>query len=764
MVKNLLSYCLSCLGVTLWCVVGMHSSVCAFFLQTPSLIDSLEQTLARKDINDSVRLSVLVNLSYRCGTRSPFRAEEYARRALALGQQLHRPQAVAHAYRHLGTSFFARSLYSQALMLYDSSLQIAQRLNDTQAISAVWTNMGLVFEEQGDYPQALEYALRALRLDEALGKREDIAISLLNIGTLYYRQRQYSEALVFYERARQMFSALRLDESLAETMLGVGRVYKDKKQYAEALRQFEAALPLARSYNNQWLVAELDHELATVYLFQRNTKQALPYLQEALRIRQQRQDKKGIATTLSVFGSFYLLKQEPYRAAQYYQESLRFADSLSLKDLQMKASYHLSEIYKEQGRYKMALEYRDKGYAYKDSLFNADRSRETGRIEMRHQLEKKEAENQLLVRERELQQVKQSQERFVLAAVSALLLCCVGVMVLLWRFNSRQRAVNQMLQHQQNLVQEQAHEIEMINTELQERNARLEDANNELLLTYSQIQEQAAHLQSKNSMLEMLDNEKNEFLGIVTHDLKSPITSIMLSAEMGMVYYDKMPEKDRREVLRKIHLSAERMFSIVTNLLDINAIETGNLQLTYTGIPLVRFVRELVSEYQERALAKNLLLQYEVDASAATEPEPVLVSDRHFVGEVLDNLLSNALKYSPQGKRIVVRVACREDWMRCEVQDEGPGLSDEDKKRLFGKFARLSARPTGGEHSTGLGLSIVKKLVEVMHGRVWCESEVGKGATFIVEFPLLPQETSSQESSQESSQKLQESKVPSESV
>jgi signal transduction histidine kinase len=73
--------------------------------------------------------------------------------------------------------------------------------------------------------------------------------------------------------------------------------------------------------------------------------------------------------------------------------------------------------------------------------------------------------------------------------------------------------------------------------------------------------------------------------------------------------------------------------------------------------------------------------------------------------------------------------------MRLEVQDEGQGLSDEDKQRLFGKFARLSARPTAGEHSTGLGLSIVKTMVERMKGRVWCESEYGHGATFIVELP-----------------------------
>jgi len=73
--------------------------------------------------------------------------------------------------------------------------------------------------------------------------------------------------------------------------------------------------------------------------------------------------------------------------------------------------------------------------------------------------------------------------------------------------------------------------------------------------------------------------------------------------------------------------------------------------------------------------------------------------------------------------------------VRCEVQDEGPGLSPQDQQRLFGKFARLSAKPTGGEHSTGLGLSIVKKTVEAMNGKVWCESELGRGATFSVELP-----------------------------
>ena len=111
--------------------------------------------------------------------------------------------------------------------------------------------------------------------------------------------------------------------------------------------------------------------------------------------------------------------------------------------------------------------------------------------------------------------------------------------------------------------------------------------------------------------------------------------------------------------------------------------------------------------------------------------------------QVLENLVSNAVKYSPPGKNIFVRLKRLPAAARCEVQDEGPGLSAEDQKKLFGKFARLSAKPTGGEHSTGLGLSIVKKMVEAMKGQVWCESEPGKGATFIVSLPASVEGTGS---------------------
>jgi len=103
--------------------------------------------------------------------------------------------------------------------------------------------------------------------------------------------------------------------------------------------------------------------------------------------------------------------------------------------------------------------------------------------------------------------------------------------------------------------------------------------------------------------------------------------------------------------------------------------------------------------------------------------------------QILDNLISNAVKFSPPGRKVYLNILPKNDNINFSIKDEGPGLTEDDKLNLFGKFKRLSAQPTGDENSTGLGLSIAKKLTEAMNGKIWCESEAGKGAEFIVEFP-----------------------------
>jgi signal transduction histidine kinase/ligand-binding sensor domain-containing protein len=296
---------------------------------------------------------------------------------------------------------------------------------------------------------------------------------------------------------------------------------------------------------------------------------------------------------------------------------------------------------------------------------------------------------------------------------------------------------NTEIKRQLQILDAQAREIELANTALNEKNLHLTEANDEIQRQQHILEEQAAdielansELQERNAQLQTLNQEKNEFLGIATHDLKNPIASIRMSVSLVQKYFDKMSKDEVLERLRAVETSAERMTDIISNLLDINAIETGNFNVHVAETELVALARRITSEYEERAAAKDLTLHF-----SASNSEILGYADPNIAMEIFDNLISNAVKYSPQGRNIYVRLQRQAENILIAVQDEGPGLSEDDKAKLFGKFTRLSARPTAGEHSTGLGLSIVKRMVEAMNGKVWCESELGKGATFIVELP-----------------------------
>ncbi len=230
--------------------------------------------------------------------------------------------------------------------------------------------------------------------------------------------------------------------------------------------------------------------------------------------------------------------------------------------------------------------------------------------------------------------------------------------------------------------------------------------------------------------LREMNDEKNEFMGIAAHDLRNPLSAIKGYSEMVVEEARELPHRGIEENGLRIRDAATRMAEMVRNLLDANRIERGEMKLNLAPTNLALLLSSVVETHRERATAKQQVLLMEIEPSSATA-----LVDPTVMVQVLENLISNAVKYSPSGKSIFVRLTRLPEAVRFEVRDEGPGLSQDDQKKLFGKFARLSAKPTGGEHATGLGLSIVKKMVEAMGGQVRCESEPGRGALFLVEFP-----------------------------
>jgi len=263
----------------------------------------------------------------------------------------------------------------------------------------------------------------------------------------------------------------------------------------------------------------------------------------------------------------------------------------------------------------------------------------------------------------------------------------------------------------------------------------LDSVTSQLGSAFQLLETQNERLTNVNQNLVDLNNEKNEFLGIVAHDLKNPLASILLGIEMLQRYQERMTTDQQQKKYGDMISTTRRMQAIITNLLDVNAIDTGKVKLVPTQFNFTDAVHAVVDDYAERAKEKGIVLHFEAETD-----DVLAFADNNASVQILDNLVSNAVKYSPFDKNVWVVVKKVRNSAQCLVKDEGPGLSEDDKKKLFGKYARLSAKPTGGEHSTGLGLSIVKKLAEAMQGNVWCESELGQGATFFLELPLTNSE------------------------
>lgn len=231
--------------------------------------------------------------------------------------------------------------------------------------------------------------------------------------------------------------------------------------------------------------------------------------------------------------------------------------------------------------------------------------------------------------------------------------------------------------------------------------------------------------------LKALAEDKDELLGILTHDLKNHLGGMQMSAQLLHDRMERQPTDGKSEhLVDNILLNTAQMLAFVKEFLA-NSLAERTLEFNTEPVNLAQAANQAVRQYHLAAERKEIEFVCNLDNTSSTiEADPTALK------QVLDNLISNAVKFSPSKKAIHITVApVNGDCVECCIRDEGPGFTDGDKAHMFRRYARLTARPTAGEPSTGLGLSIVKKLVEAMHGHLLLDSTLGEGATFTVRLP-----------------------------
>jgi len=282
--------------------------------------------------------------------------------------------------------------------------------------------------------------------------------------------------------------------------------------------------------------------------------------------------------------------------------------------------------------------------------------------------------------------------------------------------NEQSNQIRKLLKKDVQSVQKGPDESEYLFDEISELNNTLVNLQRELT--------------RKNIELARLNELKNKFLGMAAHDLRNPIGVIMGFSDFLMEDMETVMSEDQIQMLITIQHSSEFMLHLLEDLLDITAIESGKLVLELQKADLVSLVRKNANLNGIIATKKNINIQIEVPGFI-----PEVKIDVNKIEQVMNNLISNAIKYSMPGTLIKVNISCENDLIIVAVKDQGQGIPADEIEKLFKPFQRTSVRATAGEKSTGLGLSIVRNIVLGHGGNIWVESKLGEGSTFSFSIP-----------------------------
>lgn len=236
-------------------------------------------------------------------------------------------------------------------------------------------------------------------------------------------------------------------------------------------------------------------------------------------------------------------------------------------------------------------------------------------------------------------------------------------------------------------------------------------------------------IKEAHDQLLLLNEEKTELLQMAAHDLRGPLTGMQLVVDSSL----RLGAIPQPTALAMVEKQIRQMTALLNDLLEVDALEHGRREFRFEMLDPLAILAASLAAAEPLAAQKSI----RIDKRLA-EALPHIKADPTALRQITDNLLSNAIKFSPPESTVVVSLEQRDRMLRLEVRDQGPGVKADESERIFAKYARGSARPTGGEKSTGLGLSIVRQLAAAMNGRVWCEARetTGGGGVFVLLLPI----------------------------
>ncbi len=606
-------------------------------------------------------------------------AIDYFLKSTIISKDINNTKQLGELYFFIGTCCLLHTGdQARALNYYNQSIYYSSMSNNYRTLGSVYSAIFNIFRMNSSYEKALEYIFKAQENYEKAGYTEGIAWISYITGRLYCTVDLYEEAQTAY------FESLKLYRELAardDIMTGVAicldelAIVNIELNNEEIARKYnQQALEMHRQGKSQFGVSNSLRSLARIEYLSGNYDIALTYLDTSLKIKKNISDALGFSSIYNLFGLIFIEQKEYQRAIDSLEVGLDIALNNNQLMSIMAANKHLAQVYYILGNYDKAYTFKSQEVTIADSIYSSKTTRNMLQLEALYEIETGEEKIKQLEKENLINELSLSHETKLRNFLIGILFLSLIIIVMFFYFYHVKRQANIALTKSEKYLQE-------------------------------------------------LNATKDKLFSIISHDLRSPFNALLGLINLLKENSNEYDEEQTKQIITSIHDSAHQNYVLLNNLLEWANSQTSTLKISPESFMLEDVIKNVISLLSKNAKNKEILISQE------THPAGIF-ADKNMLHSVLRNLLSNAIKFSNSGDTIHITYKQDVSQTVISVSDSGIGISETNIKRLFHIEDNYHINGTKGEKGSGLGLIICKEFVEKHDGRIWVESEPGKGSTF----------------------------------
>lgn len=656
------------------------SSVLSLHAQS---LDSLEATL-QSNLTDTARIKVLTKLSQAYQFLDFSKSVNYSKEALALAEKTEEAHYKVLAYQNVAYLSTLSGDYSTALKYDNLSMELDVVAKDTAMLAIDYNNIGSDYYDLGEYDEAYFYLTQSYRMGTAVKDTLRMLIALHNVGRVFKELGQYDQAVNHLKLSLKLSNQLGDKEGEPYTFDEMGDVMLRNSQYDSAAYYLMQAIAMSRKMNIQILQPRIYSKLATLYHKKNDFGTASAYYDSAYTMHATTSNRFGMAEA-ELGRSIVLTSEKRYdEAISKVETALSAAHEINARVLEIKCYNQLSALYEHKGDFQKSLAYYKRYKMLEDTLFSQETQGKLLRDQIRFETEARDSQIAALSQLRGAHEDEIKKQEFIRNILVVVMALAAILLVTVYRSGQRRKKINMLLlQHQD-------------------------------------------EMEKRSEELEKLNQVKDKFFSIISHDLRSPINA--LAGILDLLDKGAIKPEELHIHTQELKVRFNHTRTLLNNLLDWTLLQMDKLNLQATKINLYKIVEENI-QLLLPIQGKNIKLINSVPHDALG------FADSNTINLVIRNLMTNALKFTNDGGEVLIEAKTKGFEWEISVRDNGIGMKPEVIQILFDKTAPYTTRGTANEKGTGLGLILCKEFVEKNGGKIRVDSQEGKGSLFAFTLP-----------------------------